>query len=100
LTEPGTVTWFHAEPSYPQKLDVLDRSVGSLRTRVQDIGVEYTKHSSIPVRVRLGAVLLGEYHDITMRAGVHRVLISANVVCCIVHAKSLRGINSVVDYSD
>jgi hypothetical protein len=54
--------------------------------------MENAENMGIPVWMSIWACLRGKHHNVTVSVRVHRILIAADVICCVVDTKHLCGV--------
>ena len=79
---------------------MLQGVVGRFSTDVQDLGMEYSKNTSIPKRVCICTCFGGADHDVIACSWINRVLILLDIICGGVDTKHLGQVHPIIKNKD
>jgi len=79
---------FHTKPVDPQDFHCLRRVAPSIGTDMENINMEGTKDTSIPVGMSCGVIFSGEGHDWAVPAWSEDVLLTPDIIGSVVDAEN------------
>ena len=94
------VSRFDTKPPNPQKFHALDGMFWGLWMGRRDVGMVNPKDLGIPICVSIATDLRRPEHDVRVSVRVNDIVITADVICCIVYQKLPCRKDSIVDDSN
>ena len=93
------VSNLYSKPADPKKLHSLYGPIRRGGTCVNYTDMKNTQNARIPEWVSIGSSLARGNHNVALCSGVHRILISTDIVSCIVYAQYLCWVDVVIYYA-